>query len=184
MTSKSSQPFSRRVRRAGSTENRHRNSRRVLCRIAVRRERRAYHRLSGLTGIPRLLSVVGAHALLLQHIEGVPVGEAHLQNPKEFVRRFEQLLALMHARGVSHGEVRLAHVLVDRAGQPWLVDFATATVTDADRPSFIFRLQQRLDRYGWLLIKERLLSGALTGSEREEQRRSRLLANVFRRRVI
>jgi hypothetical protein len=157
--------------------------RRVLGRVAVQRERRAYERLDGLTGVPRLLGVVAGDALLFRYIAGVPVSDANLADPQDFTQRFERLLSLIHARGVSHGEIRLAHVLADGAGQPWLVDFATATVTNPARPSAIFRLQQRLDRFGWLTIKERLLSGILTPAERQEQQRNRLLASVFRHNV-
>jgi predicted Ser/Thr protein kinase len=158
--------------------------RRMLGRIAVGRERRAYQRLNGLAGFPQLLDA-GADTLLLRYIaNSAPVNEIHLENPAAYIRQFEKLLDSMHARGVSHGEIRLAHVLADTAGQPWLVDFATATVTDPSRPSLIFRVQKRLDRYGWLSIKERFLSGVLTPDEQAEQRRNRVLAGLFRRNVI
>jgi predicted Ser/Thr protein kinase len=156
----------------------------MIARLAIRRERRAYERLRGVAGIPELLATVGSSGLLLQFVDAVPINEARLQNPGELESRFEQLLALMHRRGVSHGEIRQAHILVDGSGSPWLIDFGTATVTDPAKPSWLFRLQRRLDRYGWLQLKECLLCLDLSQAEREEQRRTRLLAGLLRRNVI
>jgi len=159
--------------------------RRALGRIAARREQRAYERLQDLKGVPRLLSAHDRPALLLEWIDARPLTERPpIVDPGVFVAALEDLLGQIHARGVSHGEVRLAHVLADSGGRPWLVDFATATVTDVRQPSTLYRLQRRLDRYGWLLIKQRLLPGALTTRELEEQRRDRALAFLFRHGTI
>lgn len=158
--------------------------RRALGRIAVARECRAYTRLRGIAGIPRLLGIAGESTFLVEYVSGKPVCDVKLRHVLDFVGQFEQLLTQMHSRGVTHGEIRFAHVLADGADRPWLVDFATATVTDPARPSGLFRLQRRLDRHGWLLIKERLLSGRLSAEERAELRRNRLLAGVLRRNMI
>ena len=158
--------------------------RRALGRLAVARECRAYRRLEGMTGIPRLFGTTGESGFLVEYVSGKPVSDVQLLNAYDFAEQFERLLTEMHSRGVTHGEIRFAHVLADSADRPWLVDFATSTVTDPARPSGLFRLQRRLDRYGWLLIKDRLLSGRLSAEERAELRRNRLLAGVLRRNMI
>jgi hypothetical protein len=159
--------------------------RRAIGRVAVRRERRAYERLAGLAGIPRLLEARGPFALLLERVRGTPLTLRHaVRDPSDFVPRLEGLLARVHARGVSHGEIRLANVLADREGAPWLVDFATASVVDPPRRSLLFRVQCRLDRYGWLMIKQHLTPGSLTPGERDEQHQTRLLAALFRHHVV
>jgi hypothetical protein len=159
--------------------------RRAIGRVAVRRERRAYERLAGLSGIPALLDVPGPGMLLLEY-----AGDASLEDrptlgdPERFVSELEAVLAGVHLRGVSHGEVRLANVVVGRQADPYLVDFATSTQVDAPRTSVLFRLQCRLDRYGWLMIKNHLVPGSLTPSERQEERRLRKVASVFRHNVV
>jgi len=153
-------------------------------RVAAGRERRAYERLAGVAGIPRLLGVRGPFALVLEYVPGRPLTDAGaVGNPEAFVARLEALLARVHARGVAHGEIRLANVLVDVDDNPWLVDFATATVAGAASGGLLFRIQKHLDRYGWLMIKEHLMPGSLTPAECDEERRARLLAAVFRHNV-
>lgn len=153
-------------------------------RVAAGRERRAYERLAGLAGIPRLIDVPGPFALVLEYIAGRPPTDAGaVGNPEVFVARLEALLACVHARGVAHGEIRLANVLVDVDDDPWLVDFATASIAGAAGGGPLFRTQKRLDRYGWLMIKKHMVPGSLTPGERDEERRARLLAAVFRHNV-
>jgi hypothetical protein len=159
--------------------------RRALGRVAVRRERRAYQRMAGLPGIPELLDIPGPAQLLLEY-----VGDASLEDrptlpdPERFVTDLEAVIAGVHHRGVSHGEVRLANVVVGGQANPYLVDFATSTQVDAPRTSALFRLQCRLDRYGWLMIKNHLLPGSLTPSERQEERQLRRVAAFFRHNVV
>lgn len=159
--------------------------RRTIGRMAARRERRAYERLTGLEGIPRLLGVPGPSSLLFERAEGASLTDRRsVRDPRVFVDRLEGLIARVHARGVSHGEVRLANVLVGPADEPWLVDFATATIVDLPGSSLLFRVQCRLDRYGWIRIKQHLLPGSLTPAERDEEQRTRLLAGLFRHNVV
>ncbi len=159
--------------------------RRALGRAAVRRERRAYERLAGLSGIPELLDVPGPGQLLLEYAgDGSLEDRPRLVDPERFVVDLEAVIAGVHLRGVSHGEVRLANVVVGREANPYLVDFATSTRVDAPRASVLFRLQCRLDRYGWLMIKNHLVPGSLTPSELQEERQLRRLAALLRHNVV
>jgi hypothetical protein len=105
-------------------------------------------------------------------------------DPGAFVERLEGLLRRIHSRGVSHGEIRLANVLAAHDDEPWLVDFTTATVVEPGRGGLVYRVQCRLDRYGWLMIKNHLLPGSLTPDERGEERHLRLTAAVLRHNVL
>jgi RIO-like serine/threonine protein kinase len=159
--------------------------RRAIGRVAMRREHRAYERLANLSGIPDLLDVPGPGLLLLEYAGDASLEDRpRLADPERFVSDLEAVLVGVHRRGVSHGEVRLANVVVGWQADPYLVDFATSTRVDAPRTSVLFRLQCRLDRYGWLMIKNRLVPGSLTPSERQEERQLRRVAAFFRHNVV
>jgi hypothetical protein len=104
------------------------------------------------------------------------VGEACVLRPGT-IHNFQ------HNRGVSHGEVRKENVLVSPERMPYLIDLTTATITDPERPGFLFRLQSKMDWYGFLMIKRNLL-GQLTEEEEVKARRLRFLASVLRHGVL
>jgi len=159
--------------------------RRATGRWIIGRERRAYERLQGVDGIARLIGAPTELSLLLEYLEGTNLNAPQDDAPPAaFFDRIEATLREMHARGVSHGEVRLENVLRTTGGEPYLIDLATATTADPARPGRLFRLQRQLDRYGLLKMKQHLLPGGLTPQEQEEERRLRLLASVFRHNVV
>ena len=159
--------------------------RRATGRWTIARERRAYERLQGVPGIARLIGAPTELSLLLEYIEGTNLNGPQDEPPlAAFFDRIEATLREMHARGVSHGEVRLENVLRTPGGEPYLIDLATATTTDPDRPGRLFRLQRKLDRYGLLMMKQHLLPEGLSPAEQEEKRRLRRLASILRHNVV
>lgn len=94
----------------------------------VRRELRAYRRLAGVEGIPRLLGEVDAQAFVLEHRPGEMLTRAlRGRVGPEFVARLRQIVVTMHERGVVHGDLRhRSNVLVDEDGRPVVLDLATS----------------------------------------------------------
>lgn len=77
--------------------------------------------------VPRLLLTTdmgeGEHLLVRSWVEGRPLAEL---DPDEvdgaLLSRVWDQVARLHGAGVAHGALRADHVIVDRDGQPWLVE--------------------------------------------------------------
>lgn len=93
----------------------------------LRREQLAYQRLHGITGIPRCHGMPLPWALVLQYVPGTAYRQAQLADRERWFEQLEQIVRAMHARGVSHGDLkRKANLLAGSDGQPWVLDLGTA----------------------------------------------------------
>jgi hypothetical protein len=94
----------------------------------VARELRAYRALAGHPDVPRLLGRLDAYGFALEHRPGRRLSRQRAAElPPDFLARLAQAIAGMHARGVAHLDLRhRSNVLVDAAGAPVLIDFASA----------------------------------------------------------
>jgi RIO-like serine/threonine protein kinase len=100
----------------------------TLGRWLVARELRAYRALDGHPDVPRLLGRLDAYGFAVEHRPGRRLSRRRAAElPADFVTRLEQAVRGMHARGVVHLDLRhRSNVLVDDAGAPVLIDFASA----------------------------------------------------------
>lgn len=91
----------------------------------VQRELSALQKLAGLEGFPLDAFRVDRFALAYRYVEGttLPRAEPELLTP-QFFESLEQLTKSMHARGVSHLDLRYRqNVLVTPQGTPVVIDF-------------------------------------------------------------
>jgi hypothetical protein len=118
---------------------------------AVRRLEREHdmlRRLAGIPGVPAVLDLrwVGEHRfLVLEYVDGVPLGKAIVERyplagpdptPAALAEytdwavavhgRIERIVAAIHRRGVSYGDLHLFNVLVRPDGEVTLLDFEVA----------------------------------------------------------
>jgi|LSQX01.1.fsa_nt_gb aminoglycoside phosphotransferase (APT) family kinase protein len=101
---------------------------RTAGRLLLSREVAAYERLAGLPGIPRCFGQPDPWSLLVEYIESIPAWDAtpDLLTPR-FYQRLHEVVAAMHRRAVAHGDLkRLNNIIVTPAGEPYLIDFASA----------------------------------------------------------
>lgn len=159
-----------------------------LGRWVLRREWERLERLQGIRGIPRLLGWIDADAFAMEWIEGdrLPHRKHGSLDPVCF-DRLAELVAAMHERGVSHGDLRRTNVLLDAGQQPYLIDFATAALAGAGghKRSFFKRVCD-VDRLTVLKLKAYYCPGALTEEERhrlEEQPVSLRVGRFLRKKV-
>lgn len=93
------------------------------------REYQAYRRLEGVAGVPRCHGLAAGRYLVLDYVAGTPYREASWSDR---ARWFDELLAVLrsiHARGVSHGDLKSkSNLLVTADQQPCVIDFGTAFV--------------------------------------------------------
>lgn len=100
----------------------------TLGRWLIGRELRAYRALAGHSAVPRLLGRLDAYAFAVEHRPGRRLSRQRAAElPPDFLPKLERAVAELHARGVVHFDLRhRSNVLVDEAGAPVLIDFASA----------------------------------------------------------
>jgi hypothetical protein len=130
----------------------------------IGREERTYRLLEGTPGVPRLWGRLDRWALVVEHIEGRNCAAfADGELPAEFFDRLRELVEAIHARGVVHCDIKnRANIVATDAGQPYVLDFASA-FTRGSRlnplRAFVFERFRLDDLRG--VMKARLLVGQL-----------------------
>jgi predicted Ser/Thr protein kinase len=125
----------------------------------LRREVRAYRRLEGQAGIPRLVAVVDRRAIALEHVPGQALrGLKRGDLDAAFFDRLEALVAAMHVRGVAHGDLHHGDVIAGPGGQPFVVDFSTSWLARGGgrRPGPLFEQMRRADLRAVAKLRRRL----------------------------
>ena len=102
---------------------------RLLGRLQIGRECRAYRSLAGMDGVPAFVGRVDAHALAVERVEGemLAFAESRFREGERHVERLRALVERMHAAGVYHQDLRgRENVLLRSGGEPVLLDLAGA----------------------------------------------------------
>ncbi len=94
------------------------------------REARALRFLAGTRGVPQVFARVDRQALVLELIEGQPFNRFQIgELPPEVFVRLQETIDAIHARGVSHGDLkRRTNVLVTPEHQIFIIDFAASLI--------------------------------------------------------
>lgn len=103
--------------------------RNVVGRFLIWREAKAYRKLTGLNGVPRLLEVVRGRSLTVEAIPGSDLKQAGLQKklPPGFFERLKEVVDQIHERGVAHCDLKASgNVLVDSDGRPFIIDWGAS----------------------------------------------------------
>jgi len=93
----------------------------------LRRELLSYRQLRDMPGLPQCYGMPLPWALVLQYVPGTAYRQAQLTDRERWFEQLEQIVRAMHARGVSHGDLkRKANLLAGSDGRPWVLDLGTA----------------------------------------------------------
>lgn len=157
---------------------------RLLGRLQVARECRAYRRLDGAPGIPAFVGRVDAHALAVEMVEGeqLAFAESRFRDGERHVARLVTLVERLHAAGVYHQDLRgRENVLLRADGQPVLLDLAGAVCL---RPGGVAHrrlgpILAMADRSALLKWKALLTPGRFTPEEEEFLRRFRFWRSLW-----
>jgi len=139
---------------------------RALCRWAIRREVRTLELLRDVRGIPALVRVLDPYRYLMEFVDGPTLKRPSDVPSPEFYRDLTDIVRAMHERGVAHGDLRNKNVLIDREGNPHVVDFSTAWWGTSLWRRPLFGFYRRLDLRRLARSKEKMLPGALTEEDR------------------
>ena len=103
---------------------------RFVAPFLIRREMRALRRLRGTPGVPQVYGRLDRFAFAQQYIEGRPVADfAPGELDPAVFPRVQKVIDAIHARGVSHGDLkRRSNLLITPDGEVFLVDFAAAII--------------------------------------------------------
>ncbi len=157
---------------------------RLLGRLQISRECRAYRRLGAVPGIPRFIGRIDAHALSIEKVDCRPLGRVR-DRVEDGVTRLAQLRAIMdriHAAGIVHLDMRARdNVVIDTEGRLYVIDFASALCF---RPGglghrTIFRLLRKIDESAYLKWKWLLEAGPYTDEEEASVSRHERLQSLW-----
>jgi serine/threonine protein kinase len=130
---------------------------RLLRQRTLLREYEAYRRMEGVSGIPRCHGLVAGRYLVLEFIRGTPFRQAQWQDRDRWFAEFLAVLQAIHARGVSHGDLKSkTNILVTEDEKPCVIDFGTAFVSKSGfHPvnNWLFEHGRRMDLNAWVKHK-------------------------------
>jgi len=157
---------------------------RLVGRLMIARESRAYRALGALPGLPRFVGRIDAHALAIDYVAAVPLAFApeRTRDGERKLRELRSIVDRLHAAGVVHCDLRgRDNVLLDREGRLCVVDLASAIRL---RPGGVlhralFGLLRQIDHAALLKWKRIVEAGPFTEDEQRLERRFRALRPLW-----
>ena len=153
-----------------------------FARFLMKRQFDAIKVLQGVKGIPALLGDfdLSSNAFYYKYIYGERLNDARFI-PDDF---FDNLLGLMQdtwKRGIIHGNIGAErNILVDKSGDPFLVDFETAvTLRNSMFSRWLFKTIKREDIYHLYKLKLAYKPLITTEIERRIGTKSSLLRHIY-----
>ena len=157
-------------------------------RLMRKHEEDIYRALAGIAGVPRWASCVDEATYAIEYVDAVPLD--HLDAPPPgFFDRLLDIFGAVHARGVAYSDAnKRSNILVDDAGQPFLIDYQISFRRRDDWPwpirpllAAAVRYIQRSDIYHVYKHKRRLSPHEMTPMERDLSRRRGPLHRLHRK---
>lgn len=103
--------------------------RNIVGRFLIWREKKAYGKLAGLSGVPALLGSIGGVALIIEEIQGTDIRLAEVSKTldENFFNDLKKLIDRFHDRGISHCDLkRAANIILGNDGNPYIIDWAAS----------------------------------------------------------
>jgi predicted Ser/Thr protein kinase len=138
-------------------------------RRALDREERAYRRLAGVRGVPALLERPDRDSLLCERIEGRRLDQHSRRSlDPDVFESLERIVRQVHERGVAHGDLHRRDVIVDTAGFPWVLDWATGMFCSGRAGRLrrvLFRRWMEVDRRAVEKLRRRYSAADMRGAD-------------------
>jgi len=103
--------------------------RNTVGRFLIWRERRAYRKLRGITGVPVFYRVIDGLALVTEEIPGRSLEnlEKEIKLPDSFFEALKELVIRIHDKGLAHCDLKRApNTLLGDNGLPYIIDWAAS----------------------------------------------------------
>jgi serine/threonine protein kinase len=103
--------------------------RNTVGRFLIWRERKAYRKLRGITGVPLLYRVIHGLALVTEEIPGRNLEnlEKEIKIPDSFFEAMKELVTRIHDRGLAHCDLKRApNTILGDNGLPYIIDWAAS----------------------------------------------------------
>jgi predicted Ser/Thr protein kinase len=162
----------------------------LLGRWFVRHEEAVFRELSGVHGVPDTLGPIDRFAFAREFVDGRPLqtfrcGEV---SPDTF-RALEAIIRNLHSHGITHGDLHHRDIIIDAAGNPFVIDFSSAVRRGGKRNpvrGWLFRQSCRMDLRSVFKLKSRFLETPLSREESVYLDRAPLLHRIGKslRRLI
>ena len=136
----------------------------------LQNEYAAYGRLSGLPGLPACHGFLKKRFLVLEFIDGVPIGEACITDRDFFFNTLLQRIKNMHRAGVAHGDLKKKdNILVVDGRDPILLDFGVAVIRKAGPTPlnrYLYSLFKKFDYNAYVKLKYRKRTDLISAADR------------------
>lgn len=139
-----------------------------LGRWLTRRETRLLEQLADIPNIPQHVRRFGCNGFVYRYIDGVSL-DTKPTVPDTFFDRLEQLLEILHQRGVCYLDLnKRGNILLGTDGMPYLIDFQIATQITGRWLGWLRTFLQRHDQYHLLKHKVRLRPDLVLPAQRHQ----------------
>jgi predicted Ser/Thr protein kinase len=123
----------------------------------LEREYAANRRLHGVTGVPACYGLLAQRYLVTEFISGTAYRHASWQDRDSWFSELLDIIQTIHARGVSHGDLKSkTNLIVGDDQKPYVIDFGTTFIyKDGFHPfnNHFFEYGKRLDINAWVKHK-------------------------------
>jgi RIO-like serine/threonine protein kinase len=103
--------------------------RNIAGRFLIWREKKAYKKLEGLSGVPSLFGSIGGVALIIEEIQGTDLGNMDVSKELDdkFFSDLKRLIDSFHDRGIAHCDLkRMPNILFGNDRNPNIIDWAAS----------------------------------------------------------
>lgn len=157
---------------------------RLLGRLQIAREVRAYGKLGSMIGVPELIGRIDALALAVEKIDGVPLryADSPHESGADKLAQLRAILDRIHAAGIVHWDLRsIDNVLLTRAGDICVLDFASAVWLPPGSllHRTLFPYFRKIDESAYLKWKQILGAGPYSEREISLLRRHRFWRSLW-----
>jgi tRNA A-37 threonylcarbamoyl transferase component Bud32/predicted nucleotide-binding protein len=90
--------------------------------------------IQGLPKVKEVIETSGGVAMIVEAVDGIPLGEIGVISPEESVRiaiALVEVVTALHSKGIVHGDLSPSNILVAEGGRPILVDFGTCSPVES-----------------------------------------------------
>lgn len=96
----------------------------TICRFLLKREMSVLYKLQGIKGVPHFYGLYGKHGFAMQAIEGCHPDMEFFSRNISAGRQLNDLVDNFHHNGITHNDLRLNNIIIDRQGELFIIDYA------------------------------------------------------------